>query len=400
MMTFSSAQRTALGALTVIAAALACTPALAQKYPISDAQRSTAQQVSEKGIPISELAPNAPDTYVVKRGDTLWDISKMYLKSPWRWPELWGMNLKALPNPHLIFPGQTLYLDKSDGYARLRTQPVGGSDTVRLSPRTRTDSLASLALPTLQSHLIAPFLVEPLVADAATIEQAPRLVATTDQRVLMAAGDRVYARGSAKAPLSTKAGNPRSFRVFRDAVALKDPVSGEILGYEARYLGNAELARSETVEEVSDGKGKVKQELVPATVDITATKEEIRAGDRMLPEPGRNFKNYIPHEPQTNVNARVVSIYGSSNVAVAGQNQVVAINMGSTQGIEPGHVLTLLTKGDLVKDVTADGKPMIKLPSEHNGLAMVFLTFDKVSYALLLEVRTGVQVGDRLVNPQ
>ena len=400
MMTFSSAQRTALGALTVIAAALACTPALAQKYPISDAQRSTAQQVSEKGIPISELAPNAPDTYVVKRGDTLWDISKMYLKSPWRWPELWGMNLKALPNPHLIFPGQTLYLDKSDGYARLRTQPVGGSDTVRLSPRTRTDTLASLALPTLKSHLIAPFLVEPLVADAATIEQAPRLVATTDQRVLMAAGDRVYARGSANAQLSTKAGNPRSFRVFRDAVALKDPVSGEILGYEARYLGNAELARSETVEEVSDGKGKVKQELVPATVDITATKEEIRAGDRMLPEPGRNFKNYIPHEPQTNVNARVVSIYGSSNVAVAGQNQVVAINMGSTQGIEPGHVLTLLTKGDLVKDVTADGKPMIKLPSEHNGLAMVFLTFDKVSYALLLEVRTGVQVGDRLVNPQ
>lgn len=120
----------------------------------------------------------------------------------------------------------------------------------------------------------------------------------------------------------------------------------------------------------------------------------------MLPEPGRQFKNYIPHEPQTNVNARVVSIYGSTNVSVAGQNQVVAINMGSTQGIEPGHVLTLLTKGDVVKDVTAEGKPTIKLPSEHNGLAMVFLTFDKVSYALLLDVRTGVQVGDRLVNPQ
>lgn len=168
-MAFTSAQKTALGALAVIAA-FTCTPTFAQKYPITDAQRSTAQQVAEKGIPVSELAPNAPDTYVVKRGDTLWDISRMYLKSPWRWPELWGMNLKALPNPHLIFPGQTLYLDKSDGYARLRTQPTGGSDTVRLSPRTRTDSLASLALPTLKTHLIAPFLVEPLVADAATIE--------------------------------------------------------------------------------------------------------------------------------------------------------------------------------------------------------------------------------------
>ena len=399
MMAFTSAQKTALGALAVIAA-FTCTPTFAQKYPITDAQRSTAQQVAEKGIPVSELAPNAPDTYVHKRGDTLWDISRMYLKSPWRWPELWGMNLKALPNPHLIFPGQTLYLDKSDGYARLRTQPTGGSDTVRLSPRTRTDSLASLALPTLKTHLIAPFLVEPLVADAATIEQAPRLVATTDQRVLMAAGDRVYARGNPDAPLSTKPGQPRSFRVFREAIPLKDPVTGEVLGYEARYLGNAELARSETTEEISDGKGNLKQEPVPATVDITSTKEEIRAGDRMLPEPPRTFKNYIPHEPQTSVNARVVSIYGSTPVAVAGQNQVVAINMGTAQGMEPGHVLTLLTQGDRVRDTTAEGKPTIKLPSEHNGLAMVFLTFERVSYALLLDVRTGVRVGDRLVNPQ
>ena len=398
MMAFTSAQKTALGALAVIAA-FTCTPTFAQKYPITDAQRSTAQQVAEKGIPVSELAPNAPDTYVVKRGDTLWDISRMYLKSPWRWPELWGMNLKALPNPHLIFPGQTLYLDKSDGYARLRTQPTGGSDTVRLSPRTRTDSLASLALPTLKTHLIAPFLVEPLVADAATIEQAPRLVATTDQRVLMAAGDRVYARGNPDAPLSTKPGQPRSFRVFREAIPLKDPVTGEVLGYEARYLGNAELARSETTEEISDGKGNLKQEPVPATVDITSTKEEIRAGDRMLPEPPHTFKNYIPHEPQTSVNARVVSIYGSTPVAVAGQNQVVAINMGTAQGMEPGHVLTLLTQGDRVRDTTAEGKPTIKLPSEHNGLAMVFLTFERVSYALLLDVRTGVRVGDRLVNP-
>ena len=398
MMAFTSAQKTALGALAVVAA-FTCTPTFAQKYPITDAQRSTAQQVAEKGIPVSELAPNAPDTYVVKRGDTLWDISRMYLKSPWRWPELWGMNLKALPNPHLIFPGQTLYLDKSDGYARLRTQPTGGSDTVRLSPRTRTDSLASLALPTLKTHLIAPFLVEPLVADAATIEQAPRLVATTDQRVLMAAGDLVYARGNPDAPLSTKPGQPRSFRVFREAIPLKDPVTGEVLGYEARYLGNAELARSETTEEISDGKGNLKQEPVPATVDITSTKEEIRAGDRMLPEPPRTFKNYIPHEPQTSVNARVVSIYGSTPVAVAGQNQVVAINMGTAQGMEPGHVLTLLTQGDRVRDTTAEGKPTIKLPSEHNGLAMVFLTFERVSYALLLDVRTGVRVGDRLANP-
>ncbi|MBU1352941.1 MAG: LysM peptidoglycan-binding domain-containing protein [Gammaproteobacteria bacterium] len=400
MTAFTSVQRTALGALTIIAGAMLVAPAQAQNFPISGGQRATAQQVSERGIPLSELAPNAPDSYTVKRGDTLWGISGMYLLRPYRWPELWGMNLKAIPNPHLIFPGQTLYLDKADGYARLRTSPSGQAETVRVSPRTRSDSLMGTALPTLKPHLIEPFLVEPVVVDASVLERAPRIVATTEERVLMAHGDRAYARGIDSAPLRVAPGEQRYYRVYRNAVPLKDPVSGEILGYEAQYLGKAELVRGETTEDVPDGKGGFTLDKVPATVDISGTKEEIRAGDRLLAEPGRGYVSYTPQAPQRKVDARVVSIYGESAVAYAAQNQVVSINLGARDGLEPGHVLSILSKGERIKDTTSDSKEMIKLPAEANGMAMVFRTFDRVSYVLILDVRNGVRVGDRLVNPE
>ena len=400
MTAFTSVRRTALGALTIIAGAMLVMPVQAQNYPISGGQRATAQQVAERGVPLEELSPNAPDTYVVKRGDTLWGISGMYLKRPWRWPELWGMNLKAIPNPHLIFPGQTLYLEKDGAYARLRTSRSSEPETVRVSPRTRSDSLADTALPTLKPHLIEPFLVEPLVVDAQVLQQAPRVIATTEERVLMANGDRVYVRGDAASSMLAESGAPRFYRVFRDAVALKDPVSGEVLGYEAQYLGKAELVRGESFEEVPNGKGGYTTEYVPATISLSATKEEVRAGDRLLPAPARAFSSYTPRAPGMDVDASVVSIYGGSAVTYAAQNQVVAINKGSEDGIEAGYVLTLLTKGDRIKDSTDPNKAMIKLPSEVNGTAMVFRTFDRVSYALILEIRDGVRVGDRLVNPK
>jgi hypothetical protein len=402
MTAFTSVQRKALGALTIIAGATLVTlPAHAQNYPVTSAQRATAQQVSERGIPVAELATNAPDVYTVKRGDTLWGISGMYLKRPWRWPELWGMNIKEISNPHLIYPGQNLYLDKDGAYARLRTSRAGEPETLRISPRTRSESLADLALPTLKPHLIEPFLVEPLVVDADELKRAPRVIATTEERVLMASGDRVYVRGDGQsATLRAEPGEPRHYRVFRDAVALKDPLTSEILGYEAQYLGKAELVRGESFEEVANAKGGATVEYVPATVDLSAVREEIRAGDRLLPAPARAYTSYMPRAPQFDVDARIVSLYGSTAVAFAAQNQVVAINLGTQDGIEPGHVLSLMTKGDRVMDTTDGGRTMVKLPSESNGKAMVFRTFDRVSYVLLLEVRNSVRVGDRMVNPR
>ena len=158
--------------------------------------------------------------------------------------------------------------------------------------------------------------------------------------------------------------------------------------------------RGESSEEVPNGKGGYTTEYVPATISLSATKEEVRAGDRLLPAPARAFSSYTPRAPGMDVDASVVSIYGGSAVTYAAQNQVVAINKGSEDGIEAGYVLTLLTKGDRIKDSTDPNKAMIKLPSEVNGTAMVFRTFDRVSYALILEIRDGVRVGDRLVNPK
>ena len=386
--------------VALVGAALASAPAAAQNYPITPAQRATAQQVAQAGVPLSELAPNAPDQHRVRRGDTLWDISSLFLKSPWRWPELWGMNLEQIRNPHLIYPGQLLVLERRGGRALLRLAEGGqGGDTVRLSPRTRVEALGDGALPTLQPHLIEPFLAEPLVVDATQLQLAPRIVATQEHRVLLSRGDRAYVRGDAATPLLDGQGGPARFRVFRSATPLKDPESGEILGYEAQYLGQAELRRGESLRQVALADGQTRSDPVPATVDILSAKEEMRTGDRLLPEPPRQFRSYAPRAPAGLVEARVVSVYGSA-VRFAAQNQVVAINRGTRDGLESGHVLALLKTGERIVDKTDPARTMLQLPDERNGLLMVFRTFDRVSYGLVLDIVDSVKVGDRLVNPR
>lgn len=394
MTAFATARAWSLGA-TLVAA---LTSVYAQNYPVTSTQRSTAQQVAQQGIPEDQLSPNAPAQYTVKRGDTLWGISGMYLRQPWRWPELWGMNLSSIANPHLIYPGQVLYLVRSNGYARLSTTAPGGEPgVVRLSPHTRESSLSDLALPTLPPHLIEPFLAEPLVVDAQTLNLAPRIIATTDKRVLMASGDRAYVRSSGGPLLTTGPGKPLSYRLFRDAIPLKDPVTGEILGYEAKYLGSANVAQGET--QVLNAEGQVVQ-ASPATIDIVKSKNEIRAGDHLLPSPAPQYLNYAPHAPGKPVDGAVVSIYGDAAVSYAAVNQVIAINKGAQDGMEIGTVLELISKGATIVDKTSAKRDTVKLPDEFNGYAMVFKTFDRVSYVLITSAARGVQVGDRLQAPQ
>ncbi len=375
--------------------------AMAQSYPVTPMQRATAQQTAQTGIPVSELAPNAPDEYTVKPGDTLWAISRLFLRSPWRWPELWGMNLQEISNPHLIYPGQALYLDKTGGRARLSTRRGGGSggydETIKLSPRTRSQSLSGMALPTLNPSLIEPFLSEPIVVDEGTLQAAPRIVAGNDDRVLLARGDRAYARGVPTSPLLETPGPARTFRVFRNATPLTDPGTGEILGYEAQYLGKALLQRGEANNRsVENGKEVVS--VVPATIDIVAAREEIRAGDRLLPEPARLLTSYTPRAPEKEFDGRIVSVYGNG-VQFAAQNQVVSINKGLRDGIESGYVLAILKNGQTVVDKTGATTETLKLPNERIGLLMVFRVFEKVSYALVLEINDAPRVGDLLVNP-
>ncbi|MFM6991668.1 MAG: LysM peptidoglycan-binding domain-containing protein [Rhodoferax sp.] len=394
--------RVALAALAVLAGTLAAPGAWAQNFPISAAQKQTANEVAQKGVPLSELAPNAPDSYTVKSGDTLWDISKLFLKSPWRWPELWGMNLNDIKNPHRIYPGQVLLLERMGDKATLRVAGSSGDGatpgTVRVTPRTRYEALADLALPALKTRVIEAFLAEPMIVDANTLAAAPRIVSTQENRVLLTKGDRAYARGT-NAPLMDDQPKEQLFRVFRNAVPLKDPVTSEILGYEAHYVGKAVLARGESTTEVEGEKGVFSSAVVPATIDIVSAKEEMRVGDRMLPEPAREINSYTPHAPSAPVLARIVSVYGSA-VVNAGQSQVVAINRGTQDGMEPGHVLAILKDGARLVDKSDESKPLMKLPDERNGLLMVFRTFDRVSYALILEITDSVRVGDRLVNPR
>ncbi len=379
----------------------------AQNFPITADQRATANQVAQTGVPVGDLMPNAPDTYTVKSGDTLWAISGLFLKGPWRWPELWGMNLQDIRNPHLIFPGQQLYLEKLDGRARLSTR-LGGSQagmppgTVRVSPRTRYESLPDDSIPALSSAAIEPFLAEPLIVDGPTFDQAPRIVATQEGRVLLSRGDRAYARGESQGSvgksLSDARGQPLNFRVFRNATPLKDPSTGAILGYEAQFLGKAELIRGESTRQTTGSDGKVVTEIVPATIDIVMAKEEMRVGDRLIPEPAREMVSYVPRAPTTQIEGQIVSVYGSA-VTYASENQVVVVNRGTLDGLERGHVMAIRKDGERLADRTDPAKPQIKLPNERNGLLMVFRTFDRLSYALVLQVTDGVKVGDRFNNP-
>jgi nucleoid-associated protein YgaU len=378
--------RRAAALSTALGAALFASSALAVNYPVTPQQRSTAQQVAQAGVPLSELAANAPDSYTVKRGDTLWGISSMFLKSPWRWPELWGMNLDQIRNPHLIYPGQILYLDKTDGRARLRLgQQVGPDGTVKLSPRVRSSALGDGAIPSIPFHLIEPFLTEAVIFQTNELETAPRIVGTQEGRVVLGKGELAYVRGEI-AP-------QREFRIFREPKALRDPTTQEVLGFEATYVGAAEYVRPGETRNGADGK----PEIVPATFSVTAAKLEAGVGDRLAPVPPREFSNYAPHAPQSPIQGQIVSIYGEA--LTAGQNQIVALNKGSADGMERGHVLALWTAGERVIDKTDPARPTIKLPDERHGMLFVFRVFDRMSYALILSVKSPVKAGDKFTQP-
>ena len=358
----------------------------AANLPITEQQRSTAQKTAQQGVPLSELNANAPDSYTIKRGDTLWDISKLFLKSPWRWPELWGMNMQDIRNPHLIYPGQLLYLDKTGGRARLRMgQPVGDSSTVKLSPRVRVEVPGFGAISSIPFNLIEPFLNEAIIFQGNELAAAPRIVATQEGRVLLSKGENAYVRG--------EIGQDRSFRIFREAKALKDPASGQVLGFEAAYVGAADFVRPGESRMGADGK----LEIVPSTFTITNMRQEANVGDRLSPVPPREFSNYAPHAPSGELKGQIVSIYGDG--LSAGQNQIVALNRGATDGMERGHILALWSAGSRVTDSTDPTRPTITLPDERHGLLFVFRVFDRMSYALILSVKEPVKAGDRFTQP-
>jgi len=368
-------------ALPLSLAAIGATAVAAEpNFPITQQQRSTAQQVAQAGVPLSELAANAPDSYTVKRGDTLWDISKLFLRSPWRWPELWGMNLDQIRNPHLIFPGQTLVLERNGDRARLRVAG-GPSGDDRLSPRVRDVGPGAGAISSVPLRFIEGFLNEAVIYEDDSLERAPRIVATQEGRVLLGRGDTAYVRGDL--------GGVREWKVFRRPKPLVDPDTKQILGYEARYVAAAQF--------VADGSTNEKGEIVPATFTITQAKEEANMFDRLAPAPAPEYPQYVPRAPEKAIEGRIVSLYGDA--LTAGQNQIVALNRGAADGLERGHVLALWHAGELARDVTYGAPQPVRLPDERHGLLFVFRTFQHMSYALILNVQKPVEPGDRFTQP-
>jgi LysM repeat protein len=356
-------------------------------FPITPGQRGTAQQVAQAGVPLSELAPNAPDSHTVQRGDTLWDISKLFLVSPWRWPELWGMNLEQIRNPHLIYPGQVLVLVKSDGRARLQLAGSAGAptNTVKLTPGVRSQLLDNGAIASIPLHLIGPFLNEAVIFESNELDTAPRIVATQEGRVLLSRGETAYVRGDLA--------GARDFRIFREPKALRDPQTREILGYEAAYVGTAEYVRAGEDRRGADGRPLV----VPATFRVGPIRLEAGIGDRLSPTPQRELTAFAPRAPSGAIEGRVVSIYGEA--LTAGQNQIVAINRGTRDGLDRGHVLALWRSGERTVDKTAEVRTALQLPDERHGLLFVFRTFERMSYALILNVQDPVKPGDRVTQP-
>jgi hypothetical protein len=372
-------------ALSAVALVASAQPS---RLPITPEWRDTANRVAQAGVPLEDLAPNAPDSHTVQRGDTLWGISSLFLKTAWRWPELWGMNLEQIRNPHLIYPGQVLVLEKKDGRATLKFADGQGlpAGTVRLSPRVRSELLDNGAIAAIPLNLIGPFLTEAAVFETNELDTAPRIVAAQEGRVMLSRGDTAYVRGDLA--------GARDFRLFRELKPLVDPVTKEVLGYEGRYVGTAAYVAMGDTLLASASKQPV---VVPDTFRITTARLEAKVGDRLSPVPQQELVAYVPHAPAAPVDGRIVGIYGDG--LRAGQNQVVAINRGKRDGMERGHVLALWRAGTDAVDNTGARKVPMRLPDEKHGTLFVFRTFDRVSYALILTVQEPVRAGDRFSQP-
>jgi LysM repeat protein len=385
--------------------------AVAQTPPnVLPAQRAVAQQTAQSGVPVSELADNAPASYTVKAGDSLWSVAGVFLKNPWRWPALWGMNLGDVRNPHFIYPGQTLVLSKSAGTARLAVQSADPNqpptETIKVSPQVRSLPAPRSPIATIPPHLLEPFLAEPLVVDEAVLSNAPRVAAGTDGRVVLGRGDQIFVRG--------ELGGGRNFRIFRTAVPLADPSTREVLGFETVFVGNAELRRPATMVAATD-RGPAE---ALSTLLITNSREEARIGDRLLPAAERELVSYVPRAPERALEGRIIGVYGST-ARNAGSNQIVTLNKGSRDGLERGHVLAAWNDGALVVDRSQQVPIMVnegnrlgmrgdglsragdeaRLPDERVGLMLVFRVFERVSYALLLQMQKSVGPGDRFTSP-
>jgi len=326
------------------------------------------------------LNPNAPDSYVVKRGDTLWGIAKVFLRDPWFWPEIWQVN-PQVQNPHLIYPGDTLRLVYIDGRPTIMLQR---GDAARVEPRVRSQPLAA-SVTTIPYETVAAFMSKPTVLAQEQIKLAPYVLATRDMHVAIADGDTLYARGfSGPVELGTH------YNLVRVGDPLLDPDDNRIVGYDGIFTGSGRVTRGGD----------------PATLIMTESARETEPGDKLFPGGVDVPLDFTPSAPKTKINGRILAV--SNGVTVIGQYEVVVINRGARDGLAPGNVLAVFLAGPEVSDTANKGflgsmsrltAHKVRLPDERSGTFMVFKTFDTMSYGLIMEATDIIRVGDRVENP-
>jgi hypothetical protein len=327
------------------------------------------------------LQENIPARYVVVKGDTLWGISSRFLKNPWKWPDLWGVNKDVVRNPHWIYPGDVLILDLTGATPRLRLEgaPDGGLSrwygyelqVSNLTPQMRSQPIA-LAIPTISAKAIDPFLIRPLVVNPSQVAAAPKIVANVDKRVVVSAGDTAYVMG-----LDQKKG--QRWQVYRKGRVFQDPDTKEVLGFEAVYLGDANVT----------GFGEI------STVQVVSAVQEISLGDRLTVAPPLQSTPYVPRAPNRPVSGRIVA--GSDDtVSEMGTYSVVILNRGARDGLEIGNVLGLYRSEGTI---TLSADEVLPLPEQRYGLMMVFRVFERMAYALILTSNRPANVRDSFRNP-
>ena len=332
-----------------------------------------AQQAAATGsVPLN---PRHPERYVVQKGDTLWDISAMFLRDPWYWPEIWDVN-PQVENPHLIYPGDVLSLVFVNGKPQLRLERgVAQGGTEKLSPRVREQSLAE-AIPTIPRDVIGAFLSKGRVLEKNEIDDLPYIVAIREGHMIGAAGNDLYVRGDVGAV-------KQPYSVVHVGEPLRDPDDGDVVGYQGLYVGDGHITRGGD----------------PATLFLTDSQREALAGDRLVSADADLPLAFTPRPPPKPVEGTIISVV--DGVYQIGQYQVVVINRGTRDGLEPGHVLTVWEAGEKVRDRHASGllPRKVRLPDERTGVSMVFRTYERVSYALIMEATSEIHVFDKVRNP-
>lgn len=333
--------------------------------------------------PSPVLNPRHPDSYVVQKGDTLWDIASMFLRDPWYWPEIWQIN-PQVENPHLIFPGDTLslaYLGDGRPVVNVERGPLvtdagpGISGVDRLSPRVRSTPLDE-AIQTIPYETIAAFLSRPRFIEKGELDDLPYIVAHREG-LIGSAGRDVYVRGfEEQAPIGSV------YNVVELGSEIVDPDGNDVLGYQGIYVGQGRLDR------VGD----------PGTLRMLETEREAVVGNYLMAEEDVHPANFMPRPPETQVEGQIISVM--SGVSLIGQYQVVVINRGSAAGLEPGHVLRAYQTGRTIRD-THRGLvgQKVRLPDEPAGTMMVFRTAERMSYALIMEATTPLALLDTVRNP-